>query len=156
VFHTVFCHSSEAPNGQVFAHWCIEVAVVFDESVTFSPPFEQLDRTDWTAIEVIYDPAKRPIQFERLTGARCAALVEGAIELLRDRGFYRMQADLVAQLQRSKQAFSIEFDELLGSDDIWEFLDLVECRLATDLDGVIEDPEKGFFDRDNRPLCAFS
>jgi hypothetical protein len=155
VFHTVFCASESVPPGKLFAHWMIET-VAFDETPQFDPPFDDLEEGDWSAIGVIYDEAKRPIQFIRYTGNECREHVGAAIETLRDRGFFGERPDLVERLQGIRQAIVIEFDELLAHEDVWEFLDIIETRLARELDGMIFNADEGFFDGHNKPLCAFS
>jgi hypothetical protein len=154
MFHMVFCRSERVPDGQDLANWIMDIAA-FDEIPRFEPPFEQL-AGDFTVLEVYYDEQKRPVQFERYMGEECAECVEGAVEVLRDRGYYREKSELVARLRESKQAFAIEFDELLADEGVWELLDVIEARLARELDGVIDAEDEGFFDGEDQPLVKFS
>jgi hypothetical protein len=48
-----------------------------------------------------------------------------------------------------------EFDEALPSEDIWEFLDIMETYIAEELDGVIYSFDEGFFELNNKPILAF-
>jgi hypothetical protein len=50
----------------------------------------------------------------------------------------------------------IEFDELLGADEVWELLDFVEARACRELDGVAYAEDEGFFDGHNESIVAFS
>jgi hypothetical protein len=154
VFHTLFCAKESIPSAQDFAEWAIEAAA-FDDIPRFEPPFDELGAGEWSSIDVVYDAAKRPVQFVRYTGGHVGEHVDAAVEMLAMRGF-EGRGDLLERLRRSKQVVLIEFDELLADEEVWEFLDVIETRLARELDGIIFSADEGFFNGHNQPLCAFS
>ena len=155
MFHQVFCRSDRVPTGQDVANWVMDGAT-FDENPAFNPPFESLTGTGWGAIDVIYDEGRRPLQIHRETGDECAPHVEAAVTVLRERGYYREKAELVAKLRETKQIFTIEFDEELCDDAVWELLDSFEMRLAREFDGITFADDEGFFDGRNQPFVKFS
>jgi hypothetical protein len=148
----VFCRSAELLSLKDIGNY-IEEGALLDEDPQFTPRLDSSDASasDWTYLEIVYRPDKRPVQLHRLIGAeRMAPMIEDALRALSDHAILEKHPELVERLRSCRQIFHFELGWEL-TDDCWEMLDATEAYIARKRDGVVFASE-GFYNKDLQPI----
>jgi hypothetical protein len=153
-FLRIFGRSAQSITRRQIADF-ITAGSFFDDAPRFEPPPDSPESAeeDWTALSVQYDPAKRPVRFERNLGdALLKEEVQELLFVLDKSRRTQAQQEVLRTLQDAAQVISIEVSRETASEDCWEMLDAVEAFLAERCDGIVYAPDDGFFDKKLRPL----
>lgn len=151
----VFCRSGDTlPLKELGNH--IATIGLLDETPRFKPTLDSPEANDpnWTYVEVVHSPGKRPIQLHRVNGAEdMAPAISDALEALSENCEPKDHPDLDQRIRQCRQIFHFELGLQLP-DDVWEALDATQSYIAKALDGIIY-ASNGFYDNDLEPICEW-
>jgi hypothetical protein len=104
-------------------------------------------------LEIIYEENLPPIVVSTIMSAnKVEKEKEELIFILDISKKTSTQQNIRKKLDSTSQVFILEFSKELISDDCWEMLDSIESFLASRYDGIIYDPNDGFFDKNLRHI----
>lgn len=133
--------------------------VFFDHQPTFIPA-DALRRTaaeEWTSLQVVHDPEKRPIILWRSAGGNLLAEdIAEATQALSSSADSVALPGLADSLSETSVIYAFEVNESSLTDDAWNMLDALEAHLARTCDGIVYSPGDGFLDADLKLVAALS
>jgi hypothetical protein len=151
----VLCRSGDTiPMKELTDH--IATGGLLDEDPTFKPKPDSADANDpqWSYLEIVHSPSKRPIQVNRLTGpGDMMPVISDSQSDLTEHCDPNEHPDLEQRIRECRQVFYFELG-LDVPDDVWEMLDSAMSYIAKSVDGIVYASD-GFFDEDLEPLCKW-
>jgi hypothetical protein len=146
-FIRIWCRSPRPITRMEISDFILE-GEYFDEP-QFTPSTNSPDARaeSWESLVLQYEPGEKPVSFTRNAGNTLPREeLEQLRFLLEHSKISKPQQEVSQRLKELAQIISIEVNPDLP-DDVWEMLNGVEAFVARKLDGIIYDPDTGFYDK---------